>query len=86
VIGALAVMILSPEKQIPIALLSQVVNGILLPFVLIFMLRLVNREDLMGEYRNNRTFNVIAWVTCATMIVLTLVWFGSTFFPGHLPT
>jgi NRAMP (natural resistance-associated macrophage protein)-like metal ion transporter len=86
VIGALAVMILSPEKQIPIALLSQVINGILLPFVLIFMLRLVNREDLMGEYRNNRTFNVIAWVTCVTMIVLTLVWFGSAFFPGHLPT
>jgi NRAMP (natural resistance-associated macrophage protein)-like metal ion transporter len=85
VIGALAVIFLSPEKQIPIALLSQVINGILLPFVLIFMLRLVNREDLMGDYRNNRTFNIIAWATCVTMIVLTLVWFVSTFFPGHLP-
>ena len=85
VIGALAVIFLSPEKQIPIALLSQVINGILLPFVLIFMLRLVNREDLMGDYRNNRTFNIIAWVTCVAMIVLTLVWFVSTFFRGHLP-
>jgi NRAMP (natural resistance-associated macrophage protein)-like metal ion transporter len=85
VIGALAVIFLSPEKQIPIALLSQVINGILLPFVLIFMLRLVNREDLMGDYRNNRTFNIIAWATCVTMIVLTLVWFVSAFFPGHLP-
>jgi NRAMP (natural resistance-associated macrophage protein)-like metal ion transporter len=84
-IGALAVIFLSPEKQIPIALLSQVINGILLPFVLIFMLRLVNREDLMGDYRNNRTFNIIAWATCVTMLVLTLVWFVSTFFPGHLP-
>jgi Mn2+/Fe2+ NRAMP family transporter len=85
-IGALAVIILSPEKQVPIALLSQVINGILLPFVLIFMLRLVNREDLMGDYRNNRTFNIIAWVTCVTMIALTLIWFASTLFPGRLPT
>ncbi|HXJ95969.1 MAG TPA: Nramp family divalent metal transporter [Terriglobia bacterium] len=85
VLGALAVIFLSPEKQIPIALFSQVINGMLLPIVLIFMLRLVNREDLMGDYRNNRTFNIIAWVCCVTMIVLTLVWFVSTFFPGHLP-
>jgi NRAMP (natural resistance-associated macrophage protein)-like metal ion transporter len=84
-IGALTVIFLSPEKQIPIALLSQVINGMLLPIVLIFMLRLVNREDLMGDYRNNRTFNIIAWVCCITMIVLTLIWFVSTFFPGHLP-
>jgi NRAMP (natural resistance-associated macrophage protein)-like metal ion transporter len=84
-IGALAVILLSPDKQIPIALLSQVINGILLPFVLIFMLRLVNREDLMGDYRNNRTFNIIAWVTCVTMIGLTLVWLVSTFLPSHLP-
>ncbi|HUI44211.1 MAG TPA: Nramp family divalent metal transporter [Terriglobia bacterium] len=84
VIGALAVMFLSADKQIPIALLSQVINGILLPFVLIFMLRLVNREDLMGDYRNNRAFNIIAWTTCVTMIGLTLVWFVSAFFPSHL--
>lgn len=85
VVGAVAVIVLSPDKQIPIALLSQVINGILLPFVLIFMLRLINREDLMGEYRNNRVFNAIAWVTCITMIVLTLILVVSTFFPSHLP-
>ena len=85
VIGALAVIFLSPEKEIPIALFSQVVNGILLPFVLIFMLRLINREDLMGDYRNNRTFNVVAWLTCVTMIGLTVVLVVSTFFPSHLP-
>jgi NRAMP (natural resistance-associated macrophage protein)-like metal ion transporter len=84
VIGALAVIFLSADKEIPIALFSQVINGILLPFVLIFMLRLVNREDLMGEYRNNRAFNLIAWATCVTMIALTLVWFVSAFFPSQL--
>ena len=85
-IGALAVMLLSEQKQVPIILLSQVINGILLPFVLIFMLRLINRQDLMGEYRNTRTFNVIAWVTCVVMIALTLVLVVSTFFPSRLPT
>ncbi len=85
-LGALAVMLLSEQKQVPIILLSQVINGILLPFVLIFMLRLINRKDLMGTYSNTRTFNIIAWTTCVVMIALTLVLVVSTFFPSHLPT
>ena len=84
-LGALAVMLLSEARQIPIILLSQVINGILLPFVLIFMLRLVNRKDLMGEYKNSRAFNYIAWTSCAVMIVLTLLLVVSTFFPDKLP-
>jgi len=82
--GALAVMVLSQNMQIPVILLSQVINGILLPFVLIFMLRLVNREDLMGDYRNSRLFNAIAWTTCIVMIGLTLIWVVSSFVPAHL--
>ena len=85
VVGALAVMLLSEAKQIPIILFSQVANGILLPFVLIFMLHLVNREDLMGKYKNSRLFNYIAWVSCVVMIVLTLLLVVSTFFPDKLP-
>jgi len=85
VAGALTVMLLSEAKQIPIILFSQVVNGILLPFVLIFMLRLVNREDLMGKYKNSRLFNNIAWVSCIVMILLTLLLVVSTFFPSKLP-
>jgi NRAMP (natural resistance-associated macrophage protein)-like metal ion transporter len=83
-IGALAVMVLSESKQVPIILLSQVVNGILLPFVLIFMLRLINRGDLMGAYRNSRLFNTIAWITCVVMIVLTLGLAVASFFPSHV--
>jgi Mn2+/Fe2+ NRAMP family transporter len=85
-LGALAVILLNESEQVPIILLSQVVNGILLPFVLIFMLRLVNRKDLMGDYRNNRTFNIIAWSTCIVMIALTLVWVITSFLPGSAPT
>ena len=52
--------------------LSQVVNGIVLPFVLIFMLLLTNDRELMGDYVNSRWYNVVAWITVVGMIVLTL--------------
>ena len=45
------------------AILSQVLNGILQPVVIVLMLILINRKDLMGEHSNSRLFNVIAWVT-----------------------
>jgi Mn2+/Fe2+ NRAMP family transporter len=82
VVGALAVLVMRESMQVPIILLSQVANGILLPFVLIFMLRLCNREDLMGKYRNGPIFNTIAWVTCVVMIVLTLLLVVSSVAPG----
>lgn len=84
VFGALTVVVLSEQKQVPVILLSQVINGILLPFVLIFMLRLVNRKDLMGDYRNSRLFNIIAWTTCVVMIALTLFLVVSPFLPKSL--
>ncbi len=84
VFGALAVIVLTEQEQIPVILLTQVINGILLPFVLIFMLRLVNRKDLMGDHTNSRIFNTIAWATCVVMIGLTLVLVVSSFLPRHL--
>lgn len=82
-IGALVVILLRAERQVPIILLSQVINGILLPFVLIFMLRLINRQDLMGKHVNGRAFNAIAWTTCVVMIALTLVLVVTSIFPSH---
>ncbi len=58
---------------IPIMYFSQVVNGMVLPFILIFMLLLINDKTLMMNYTNGPVFNVIAWVTSMGMIVLTLV-------------
>jgi Mn2+/Fe2+ NRAMP family transporter len=58
-----------------IMVLSQVVNGIVLPFVLIFMLLLINDAELMGAHVNTRAFNAVAWVTVAVMIALTLAMF-----------
>jgi NRAMP (natural resistance-associated macrophage protein)-like metal ion transporter len=84
VIGAIVVMALSENKQVPFITLSQVVNGILLPCVLVFMLRLINREDLMGSYRNSRLFDTIAWATCVVMILLTLGLAVTSFFPSRM--
>lgn len=60
--------------------LSQVLNGVLLPFVLILILLLVNRRELMGAHVNSRAFNVIAWGTSLVMIILTVVMVGSLLF------
>lgn len=59
-----------------VILISQVANGILLPFVLVFMLLLINREALMGEYRNGFWGNLIAGTTSVVMVLLTiaLIW------------
>ncbi len=58
---------------VKITILSQVVNGAVLPFVLIAMLLLINKSDLMGRHTNSRFFNIIAWGTTIVMIVLTLM-------------
>jgi Mn2+/Fe2+ NRAMP family transporter len=61
---------------IRVIMVSQVANGVLLPFVLFYMLKLINRTDLMGSYKNSRTANVIAWSTSGVMVTLTvaLIW------------
>jgi Mn2+/Fe2+ NRAMP family transporter len=49
------------------------------------MLKLCNREDLMGPHRNSRAFNIIAWTTCIVIIVLTLFMVVRSFFPEYVP-
>jgi Mn2+/Fe2+ NRAMP family transporter len=69
------VILLPNIPVIKLIILSQVVNGVVLPFVLIFMLLLVNKSELMGKYVNGTVFNVIAWGTTVIMIGLTIAWF-----------
>jgi len=69
-IGSLIVL-MPNAPLISIMWISQVINGVMLPFVLIFMLFLVNKKELMGEYTNSKTFNRIAWGTTVIMIALT---------------
>jgi NRAMP (natural resistance-associated macrophage protein)-like metal ion transporter len=72
-VGA-GIILLPNVPLIPITILSQVINGAVLPFVLIFMLLLVNKKELMGPFTNSRWYNVVAWATTAIMIVLTLIY------------
>jgi Mn2+/Fe2+ NRAMP family transporter len=58
---------------VSIVILSQVLNGVLLPVIMIFMLKLINKHELMGEHTNSRWFNVVAWATAAIVIGLSLV-------------
>ncbi|MEW6615302.1 MAG: divalent metal cation transporter [Thermodesulfobacteriota bacterium] len=58
---------------IQIMYFSQVINGMVLPFVLIFMLLLINDKKLMMDYTNGPVFNAIAWVTSVVMIVFTFL-------------
>jgi len=80
--GALTVLLLPDAQLINFAILSQVLNGVLLPVVIILMLMLINRPDLMGEHRNSRMWNVIAWVTSIIVIGMTLVMLWGMI-PGH---
>jgi len=57
-------------------LLSQVLNGILLPVILIFMVRLINKTELMGRWTNSRFYNSVVWTAVVVMIGLTLALVG----------
>ena len=55
--GAVTVLMLPDAQLINFAILSQVLNGVLLPVVIILMLMLINRQDLMGKHKNSRVWN-----------------------------
>jgi Mn2+/Fe2+ NRAMP family transporter len=69
-----AALILIPGLNlVAVMILSQVVNGMMLPFLLIFMMIIVNDRRIMGEHTNGRFFNIVAWLTIAAAIGLTVV-------------
>jgi NRAMP (natural resistance-associated macrophage protein)-like metal ion transporter len=84
VVGA-GVVLLPNAPLWKILIFSQVGNGIWLPVVVIFILLLVNRRDLMGEYVNTMTFNIVAWATAIAMIALTLVLTYTALFQQSVP-
>jgi len=71
VLGA-GVILIPNFPLIKMILFSQVINGVLLPFVLIYMIALINKKGLMKEWTNSRSYNTIAWVSVVVMIGLTL--------------
>jgi Mn2+/Fe2+ NRAMP family transporter len=76
-VGA-GIVLLPRFSMVQMILLSQVLNGMLLPVILIFMLLLINRKSLMQEWINPPAYNVVAWATVAIVIGMTLALTGIT--------
>jgi NRAMP (natural resistance-associated macrophage protein)-like metal ion transporter len=86
-IYALTIILSSLVVMIPgahlvfLMVLSAVLNGLLLPFVLVFATLLINNKGLMGEYTNPKSYNYISWGTVVTVAVLTIFFVVATIFP-----
>jgi len=72
IIAGAGVILIPNLPLIKISILSQVINGVAVPAVLVFMLLLVQKKDLMGEYVNGRIYNGLAWATTIIMAALSL--------------
>ena len=67
-----------------VMLVSQVVNGVLLPPILIFMVLIANNQTIMGQYRNTGWYDIVAWIFTVVLIVLTLMLLLSTIAPEFM--
>lgn len=76
-----SIILVPGAPLLTIMVLSQVVNGALLPLVLIFMILLINNRKLMGKYTNSKSFNAVAWATTIILSLLTLILVIITIFP-----
>jgi NRAMP (natural resistance-associated macrophage protein)-like metal ion transporter len=76
VVGA-GVTLIPKFPLVTMILLSQVLNGMLLPFVLIPMVLLVNKRDLMGHWVNSRWFNTVTWISVVIIIGVSLAYIAS---------
>lgn len=82
-VGA-AIAVIPNLPLIRVLLLTQVINGLLLPVVLFAVLRLVNNKELMGSRINGPIYNIAAWLTVIIVTLLSLAYLLVTIFPGLL--
>ena len=67
-----------------VLLVTQVINGLLLPFVLFAILKLVNNRELMGTQVNGPVYNLAAWLTAIIVTALSVLYILMTIFPGSV--
>jgi len=84
IIGSAGAILWPEAPLIAIMYISQVVNGAMLPFVLIFMLRLINDKRLMGDFVNGPVFNAVAWGTVVIVMGLTVIMTVDIVHPGFI--
>ena len=77
VIAASALLVIMPGVDLfQIMMSAQVINGVLLPVLLVFLLLIAQDRHIMGRYRNGRAWNVLTWATIVIITVLTVVMFA----------
>ena len=76
IILASALLVIMPGVNLfQIMMSAQVINGVLLPVLLVFLLFIAQDRHIMGEYRNGRVWNVLTWATIVIITVLTIIMF-----------
>jgi NRAMP (natural resistance-associated macrophage protein)-like metal ion transporter len=80
IVGA-AVVLIPQAPLVFLMVLSAVVNGLMLPFVLVFVILLINNTKIMGEYVNSKAYNAVSWATVVTVALLTVLFVVATIFP-----
>ncbi|MDM8299539.1 Nramp family divalent metal transporter [Collinsella tanakaei] len=77
IVVASALLVIMPGVNLfQIMMSAQVINGVLLPVLLVFLLFIAQDRHIMGEYRNGRVWNVLTWATIVIITVLTVVMFA----------
>ncbi len=76
VIAISAVVVLLPSVNLfGIMMVAQVINGVLLPVLLVFMVLIASDKHVMGRYVNGRAWNALTWLTIVAVVVLTVIMF-----------
>ena len=73
---SVAIILLPGAPLIQITIWSQVLNGVLLPMVLISMLVIINKKEVMGEHVNKPLGNIIGWTTAVVLLCMNAVFLG----------
>lgn len=74
ILFGVVVVLFAGKELVELMIRAQAVNGILLPVILIFMLKLINRPEIMGKYTNSRIYNVCVWGMGIVLILMTIAW------------
>ncbi len=77
------IILLPNAPLIQISLWSQVLNGLLLPVILVCMIILVNKKDIMGQYVNKPLNNIISWTTISILVGLSITLLVMKLFGGN---
>ncbi len=80
-VGA-SIAVIPDLKLFRVLLLTQVINGLLLPVILFAILRLVNNREVMGSHVNGPLYNIAAWLTAIIVTILSLLLILSSLFPN----